>query len=825
MSGQVFLDVILPIAVPTPLTYGVPSELQDQVEVGKRVVVSLGKSKLITGVIYRVHSMAPTAYDVRIIESLLDEEPICNPNQIRLWEWMAEYYCCTLGEVMAAALPAALKLSSETMISVIPDFDEDLYKWSDKEWIVLVALRTAKSMSIRDISILLDQKNVQGIVNDLVEKGAVTSEEELKEKFKPKKTQFLSLSGKYESDEDLNELFADMEKRGAVKQSDALLAYLRLADWDGKASAWVPKNKLTKENGIQNAVLTSLVEKGVLELREVETGRLNKSRIDVEVLSPLSEGQSEALREIQEQWKSKDTVLLHGVTSSGKTELYAHLIRETINEGKQVLFLLPEIALTIQLIERLRKYFGERVGVYHSGYSNNERTEVWRKVLQHKPGDHDIVLGARSAIFLPFNNLGLVIVDEEHESSFKQVDPAPRYNARDMSVVLAKIHKAKVLMGSATPSIETYWNAETDRFGLVTMQSRFGGMELPAVELCDVREELRNKTMNGHFSKYLLDNMHEIIDAGSQVILFQNRRGYSPLWKCQVCSWIPGCARCDVSLTYHKHIHQLKCHYCGYSEKPPEECHLCGSTDLRMIGFGTEKVEEDIEELFPDLTVERMDIDTARSRLNYQKIIAEFETGETKVLVGTRMITKGLDFDNVGLVGILSADKMMNYPDFRSLETAYQLMSQVAGRAGRKGRRGKVVVQTFNPDHWLLKHVVNHDYLGFYKQELSERKKFGYPPFVRLIRIILKHKNDAVVAEAAEFLARGLNGIEGIHVLGPEVPYVPRINNYYLRQFLIKLEKKPAAIEQKEQIWHFTRRFFSQPKFHAVRCVLDVDPA
>jgi primosomal protein N' (replication factor Y) len=689
MSALIYVDIILPIAVPRPLTYLVPEEMHADIAVGKRVVVALGKSKLITGIIYKVQDTAVGNYDYRKIESVLDDEPVCNVHQLKLWEWIATYYCCTLGEVMAAALPSALKLSSETMISIIPEFDEDAYPWSMKESIIIESLKKSGSMSVRDLSVLLDQRNVQGIINDLVEKGAVTSEEELKEKFKPKKTQFVALSTDYQTDDQLNRVFADFEKRNASKQSDALLAYLRLANWDGTSSAWVPKTKLTKESGVTGANLNSLIEKGILDMKEIETGRLNKGPVSIEKLSPLSETQNTALKEIQEHWKEKDTVLLHGVTSSGKTELYAHLIRDTINEGKQVLFLLPEIALTIQLIERLKKYFGQRVGVYHSGYSNNERTEVWRKVLHHKPGDYDIVLGARSAIFLPFENLGLIIVDEEHEHSFKQVEPSPRYHARDMSVVLARIHGARVLLGSATPSIETYWNAESGRYGLVTMQSRFGGMELPFVEICDVREELKNKTMNGHFSKQLTDGISQTIDAGSQVILFQNRRGYSPLWKCHVCGWVPECARCDVSLTYHKQLHQLKCHYCGYNENPPQECRMCGSADLRMIGFGTEKVEEDIAEIFPDIKIERMDIDTARSRQNYQKIISEFENGETHILVGTRMITKGLDFDNVGLVGVLSADKMMNYPDFRSLETAYQLMSQVAGRAGRKGKRGK----------------------------------------------------------------------------------------------------------------------------------------
>ncbi|MEY3399076.1 MAG: primosomal protein, partial [Bacteroidota bacterium] len=541
-----YADVILPLAIPRPLTYAVSDEDVSRARVGCRVVVTLGKSKLLTGVIASVHTNSPEGYSAKMVDSILDDEPIVVPEQISLWSWMASYYCCTIGEVMSAALPAALKLSSETSFSLIPDFADEMYEWNNRQWAVIEAIRNKGSITLKDAADLPGIRSAQAVIKSLIEKGVLVSTEELKEKFRPRMTTFLSLDQSFRTDDALNHLFSEMETRNAKRQSDALLAFLRLASWDGEKVDDVAKPRLAKEPGVTNAAIQSLIDKGILCAAERETGRLPKEAIS-HGLKELSETQQSAYGDIHNHWNTKDVVLLHGVTSSGKTEVYAHLVRDVVASGKQVLFLLPEIALTAQIIERFRHYFGLATGIYHSGYSGDERTEVWKKVLENHPGDHDIVLGARSALFLPFRNLGLIIVDEEHEQSYKQVDPAPRYNARDMAVVLASMHGAKVLLGSATPSVETYWSARSDRFGLVEMTERHGGMELPAVELVDIRDELKQKSMQGHFTSKLIDEIRQTLASGRQVILFQNRRGYTPLWQCQSCGWVPECARCDVS--------------------------------------------------------------------------------------------------------------------------------------------------------------------------------------------------------------------------------------------------------------------------------------
>ncbi|MFM7727356.1 MAG: primosomal protein N', partial [Flavobacteriales bacterium] len=686
-----FADVIVPQALPVPLTYRVPFDWNEHVLVGQRVVVPLGKSKLITGVIRRLHTTGPTNYQAKYIDALLDAHALVGAEQLALWDWMATYYCCTTGDVMNAALPAGLKLSSETKFVLVCEEDES--SLSDNEQAVVRALRARGSMTLDDMADLLAIKQVQPIAKHLVELGWLRSEEEIKEKFRPKTADFLSLSNQYDSEEKLQRLFADLETRRAQKQADALMLFLQLTHWDGKRASELERSKLQK-HGVTAAVVLALVDKEIFTLITREVGRLNADLVPTSPTRELSEAQRNAREAVIQAWSDKDVCLLHGVTSSGKTEVYATLIEETLAQGKQVLFLLPEIALTTQIIQRLRRFFGKRVGVYHSGYSDNERTEVWNKVLSDIPGECDVVLGARSALFLPFNRLGLVIVDEEHEQSFKQHDPSPRYQARDTALWLATRFGAKVLLGSATPSVESYWNAVNGRYGLVELHERFGGLQLPEVVLCDVRKEIKAKTMHGNFTREMITEMQRVIEAGEQIILFQNRRGYAPLWECESCGWVPMCTRCDVSLTYHKFSHQLRCHYCGYTTPPVPACHACGTVDMKMLGFGTEKIEEDLQAHFPDVRIQRMDLDTTRSKSSYRKIISDFESGHTQILVGTQMVTKGLDFDNVSLVGILSADKMMNYPDFRAMERSFQIMLQVSGRAGRKNKRGKVLIQT-----------------------------------------------------------------------------------------------------------------------------------
>jgi primosomal protein N' (replication factor Y) len=816
-----FADIIVPQALPVPLTYRVPYEWNDSMAVGQRVVVPLGKNKLITGIIRTLHSQPPQRYQAKYIDALLDERPLIHPNQLALWDWMASYYCCTLGDVMNAALPAGLKLSSETKFVLVCSDDES--HLPEREAAVIRALRTRGSMTLDDVADLLGLKQVQPYVKRLLEWDWIKSEEELREKYKPKTADFISLGAAYNHNNGLNDLFKELESRRAQKQVDALMTFLQLTHWDGQKPVEIDRVRLQKQ-GVNSAVVNALVEKGIFTMIRREIGRLSADLLHTEPTRALSASQSEAKDSINQSWLDKDICLLHGVTSSGKTEVYASLIEEKLKEGKQVLFLLPEIALTTQIIQRLRKFFGKRVGVYHSGYSDNERTEVWNKVLSDVPGECDIVLGARSALFLPFQRLGLVIVDEEHEQSFKQHDPAPRYQARDTALWLAAKFGAKVLLGSATPSIETYWNAVNGRYGLVKMTERFGGMQLPEVLLCDIRKELKEKTMHSHFTEQLLNEMHQAIERGEQIILFQNRRGYSPLWECESCGWVPMCTRCDVSLTYHKHAHQLKCHYCGYTTQPVPACHACGTMDMKMLGFGTEKIEEDLQAHFPDVRVQRMDLDTTRSKSSYQKIISDFEAGVTRILVGTQMVTKGLDFDNVSLVGILSADKMMNYPDFRSMERSFQIMMQVAGRAGRRNKRGRVLIQTYSPDHWLLDLIVKGDYETFYEREVKERHQFSYPPFVRLMRITLKHKEDAVAMRAAQEIARIIAPVLKEKVLGPERPYIPRINNYFLQQFLVRLDKKPESAAIKATVIQMIRQRIADPDFKQVRLSVDVDP-
>jgi primosomal protein N' (replication factor Y) len=816
-----FADVIVPQALPVPLTYRVPYDWNSHVLVGQRVVVPLGKSKLITGIIRSLHQQGPTTYQAKYIDALLDEHALVRPQQLALWEWMASYYCCTMGDVMNAALPAGLKLSSETQFVLV--IDEDESGWPEREQTVIRTLRSRGTMKLDDIAELLAIKQVQPIVKRLVEAGWLRSEEEIKEKFKPKTADFLALDGLYASEVALQKLFADLESRRAQKQSDALMLFLQLVQWDGNRQPEAERTKLQKL-GVQSAVVSAMIEKGIFISTTREVGRLNAGLLNTAPTRELSQAQMVAKNSILEGWNEKDVCLLHGVTSSGKTEVYASIIEETLALGKQVLFLLPEIALTTQLIDRLRKFFGKRVGVYHSGYSDNERTEVWNKVLSDIPGECDVILGARSALFLPFSRLGLVIVDEEHEQSFKQNDPSPRYQGRDTALWLASRYQAKVLLGSATPSIESYWNAVNGRYSLVELNERFGGMQLPEVVLCDVRKEIKAKTMHNHFTEQLIVEMQRALEAGEQIILFQNRRGYSPLWECESCGWVPMCTRCDVSLTYHKFSHQLRCHYCGYTTAPVPACHACGTVDMKMLGFGTEKIEEDLQVHFPDVRVQRMDFDTTRSKSSYRKIISDFESGQTRILVGTQMVTKGLDFDNVSLVGILSADKMMNYPDFRAMERSFQIMMQVAGRAGRRNKRGKVLIQTYNPEHWLLDMITRGDYRSFYDREVKERYQFVYPPFVRLMRITLKHKDDSVVQRAAQEIQRLLSPVLKDRILGPERPYIPRINNYFLQQFLVRFDKKKESEAIKATVIQMTRLRLADSEFKQVRLSVDVDP-
>lgn len=819
MSEQlaVFVDVIIPVAIPRTLTYRVPKELFDYMQVGVRVIVPLGKTKRYSAIVQKVHDSPPTAYTAKYIETVLDESPILTSKQLKFWKWMSEYYCCTLGEVMGAAMPSSLKLASETKV-VLREEMEDLAmdNLSDKEIRILNALELHKEMDVQEISELLDQKSVLPLINKLIKKGWILSFEELQQKYRPKTEKHYQLTEAFQNDEALEVYIAKMERRRAHKKVEALLAHLRQAP----AYTEMSSRKQILSNGVKSHSIKALVDDQVLQEILVlidpfapteESGR--------EVV--LSEDQTKARKELDVHFADKDVCLLHGVTGSGKTEVYIEMIRDVLESGQQALMLIPEIGLTTQLIQRLEAYFPGEIAVYHSKFNMRERTEVWNEVMQGRPR---LVVGARSSIFLPFQHLQLIIVDEEHESSYKQHHPAPRYQARDSAVVLAKLYGAKVILGSATPSIESYWNAEQGKFGLVEMTERFGGITLPEIFCADLRKEMKRKSLQGHFSYLLREEMQSAFAIDKQVILFQNRRGYAPLWQCHTCGWVPQCERCDVSLTYHKHKNQLNCHYCGYTVDPPKSCKVCGSSDLRNKSFGTEMIEEELQDVFPNAKVMRMDLDTTRSKNAYQKMLEAFDHQEVDVLVGTQMVSKGLDFDHVQLVGILNADMMLNYPDFRAFEKSYQLMSQVAGRAGRRGDRGKVVIQTYDPEHWVIQKVIANDYKGLYQLELLERKQYRYPPFYRLIKITLRHRKEHVVEAASRDFAEWLRVKFGERILGPESPHIARINNQYLRQILIKLERTSSPTKLKKGIIDLQNEFMSLPDYKQVRIILDVDP-
>lgn len=818
-----FVDVVLPLAIPNLLTYRVPRELEEEVMVGQRIVVQLGKSKLYTALIRKIHSTAPVRYEAKYIETVLDDKPIVNVAQFKLWQWIASYYMCTVGEVMNAALPSSLKLASETKVMIDDDWDGLVDDLGDKAFIVVEALQVQETLTLKDISDILGQKSVQPIINQLVDAGVVITEEDMKRKYRPKVVEYVNLSPHAREEENLRNILDDLEKR-APKQMEMLMTFLKMSKhFEGERNR-VKKLDLQKSVDATASLTNTLVKKDVFQIEEEQVGRIDDGSGAVQPSFDLSEDQLQAFKEIKQCFEEKDITLFHGVTSSGKTEVYVKLIEEHLKKGEQVLFLLPEIALTTQLINRLRKFFGARVGVYHSRFNQNERVEVWNDVLKQERGKYDIVIGPRSALFLPFSKLGLIIVDEEHESSFKQFDPAPRYNARDMAIVLSGIHGAKVLLGSATPSIETYWNTEQDRYGKVVLKKRFGGVQMPEILCADIREEKKRKTMKSIFSSFLLEEIETVLKESGQVILFQNRRGYSPLWQCNVCGWIPNCTRCDVSLTYHKYSHNLKCHYCGYSTSPPSTCGACGSSDLKMLGYGTEKIEEELATFFPKAKIARMDLDTTRSKNAYQNLILDFEDHKIDVLVGTQMVTKGLDFDNVRLVGILNADQMLKFPDFRSFERSYQLMAQVSGRSGRKGARGKVIIQTYTPDHWIIEQVINNNYEAMYNQEIFERKNYYYPPFYRLIYLTLKHRDRQVIYNAANHLAQELKKAFGNRVLGPEMPYVSKIYNKYIYEIKIKLERDASPAKFKEMLSEKIIGFNAMPDYKRVQVGIDVDP-
>jgi primosomal protein N' (replication factor Y) len=821
-----FVEVLLPLPVPGTFTYRVPFDLNDQVEKWTRVVVQFGKKKIYTAIIINIHQTPPNQYSVKYILSVIDQQPIMNPIQYNFWKWIASYYMSEMGEVMNVAIPSALKLASESNVVLNPDFDGNYDILPEKEYLIAEALDIQKKLSVTEIENIVEQKKVIPLLKSLIEKNVILMEEELKERFRPRQETFLKLTPEYKNEKKLQELFSRLEKK-AFRQVEVLMAYISLSGFGMEKEKPVKKAKLLGKVKNGTGAIQALVKKQVLESYQSIVSRLEDASAKEKVEDiELTEEQHRSLSEIQEGFKKEQVVLFHGVTSSGKTEIYIKLIEEAIKKGKQVLYLLPEIALTTQIISRLRKYFGDKVGVYHSKYNEQERVEIWNQVKKEDPSDKkfQIILGPRSALFLPFTNLGLVIVDEEHDYSFKQFDPAPRYHARDAAIYLANLHHAYTLLGTATPSLESFFNTQTGKYHLVALTKRYGGIQLPEIFVADIKKETRQRTMKSHFSSFLMKHIDEALEKGEQVILFQNRRGYSLRLECDTCNWMPECKNCDVTLIYHKHNNQLKCHYCGYSRRVPERCDSCGSTHLKMKGFGTEKLEDELAIYYPDAKIKRMDLDTTRSKFAYQNIIRDFENRQIDILVGTQMVTKGLDFDNVSIVGIMNADNMISFPDFRSYERSYQLMEQVSGRAGRKNKQGKVIIQTYNPYHSVIQDVIAHNYHSMYQSQILERRNFKYPPFYRLIHLTLKHKDARVLNEGARELAVILREKMGNRILGPEYPLIARVKNLYIKRILIKLERNENLNTNKEQILGMLDTYRSLPLYKSIRIQIDVDP-
>ena len=825
-----FVDVILPLPLEARFTYRVPQSLNGKIRFGMRVIVPFGSNKLYAAVVERVHEEAPKQFSVKYVLDVMDERPVVSEAQYRLWRWISEYYMCTIGEVMAAALPSALRLASETKVKIHPDFDGDVTVLTPYEMNVMELLLHRETMTVAEVGKSLQVAKVMPIIKSLVDKHAVITDEEIRNPYKPKKETVVSLVPPYDREPAFMELLDRLNaKSTTAPQADTLLAFMMLTR-EGKRyrfDAAIPKSTLSKAENINPSSLQTLLKKGILKSEERVISRLVDISAEHTAEVHLSVPQDNAYQQIKHHFEKFPVTLLHGVTGSGKTEIYIKLIDEVLKQGKQVLYLLPEIALTSQIVNRLRKYFGEKVGVYHSRFNEYERVEIWDRVLsggeQDDSAKYQLILGARSALLLPYKNLGLIIVDEEHDSSYKQVDPAPRYHARDAAVMLGQIHGAKVLLGTATPSVESYFNVQLHKFGLVELMQRYAESRLPDIYTVNMNLATKRHEVQGLFSHFLIEQMAMALERKEQIILFQNRRGYAVRMICHTCESMPKCQYCDVTLTYHKKTNLLKCHYCGYAIEVPHECPTCHSTDIEMKGFGTEQVEDTLAEIFPEARIARMDMDTTRSKNAYQQIITDFEEHKTDILVGTQMVTKGLDFDRVSVVGILNADALISFPDFRAFERAFQLLSQVSGRAGRKEVPGKVVIQTFQPNHPALKYVESNDFAAMYHSQIEERMRFHLPPATRMVKITLKHPEEQTVLAAAIQLQGMLREAFAGSVMGPAAPLVSRIQNYYLQDFWLKLSRDHSLAAKKQLLAEVLRQFKQIPEFKKVRCVVNVD--
>ena len=813
-----FVDVILPLPLDNRFTYSISKDETNFLQAGIRVAVPFGKSKVYTGIIAEVHDRAPEVYEAKPISQILDEAPLVTSQQLKFWSWIASYYMCTEGEVMRAALPGAFILESESIVQLQKEAEIIESELKDDEFLVVEALQNQSSLKIKEVEALLDRKSVLPVLNRLMAKDIVVLSQEIYEQYKPKRVRYIKLHENHESEDAMHQLLDELSR--AHKQREVVLNYFSIK---ARSTRPISAKELQKSSGVTASTLKSLVKKNIFQEYYIKEDRVGFDGEITRKHIEFNEYQLKAFGQIKASFEEKTVCLLHGVTSSGKTEIYLKLIEEVLNEGKQALYLLPEIALTTQLINRLQAYFGDKVLVFHSKYSMNERVEVYQNVL-NAGDDSKVVIGARSAIFLPFQKLGLIIVDEEHEATFKQYDPAPRYHARDAAVVLANFFKAKTLMGSATPSLESFFNAEHNKYGFAELSRRFGDVLMPEIEIVDIKDKHRKKRMTGHFSDRLLKEIEESLAEGEQVILFQNRRGFSPILECNTCGHSPQCPNCDVSLTYHSHSNQLRCHYCGYHIAMQQRCMACHSDDVSTKGFGTEQIETELKALFPDHKIGRMDQDTTRGKHGYEKIITAFEDLEIDILVGTQMLTKGLDFRNVNLVGVMNADNLLNFPDFRAHERSFQLMLQVAGRAGRTKKRGKVLVQSYNPHHQIIQQVSTNDYAGMYKEQLQERYNYKYPPYFRLVRLSLKSRDFSKTNEAADWIAKAMQNVFKQHVLGPEFPPVARIRNEYYKNIMLKIPQNQSLGKTKSVLQKILISFNAISAYRSVRVIVNVDP-
>ncbi len=815
-DSNIFVTVLLPLAIPKPYTYRVPRELVDDVAFGVRVEVQFGKNKIYSAVVIDVHSAAPDKYEAKEIISVIDKEAIITRTQLKFWQWMASYYCCTLGEVMNAALPGGLRLDSETTLLLHPLFDGNADLLTDREYLIYEALTIQPELTIEQVHKILNIKTIRPVIYALIEKRVVIIKEELKTKYKPKTVTAVRLQEPYRSDETkLSEAFEKVEKKSS-RQLEALIAFIQIA----KNQDFILAQEIYEKADVDSTVLKALEKKGIFEVFKKEISRIGIFDDDTNESPPLSTQQERAIGEIKELFKEKSTVLLHGVTGSGKTRVYVEMMQEALARGEQCLYLLPEIALTTQIISRLQKVFGDDIVVYHSKCSDAERVELWRKALEGKP----IMMAARSGLFLPFSKLGLIIVDEEHDASFKQIEPSPRYNARDSAIVLSQIHGGKVLLGTATPAVETYYNAKAGKYGLVRMSERFGGLQLPEIIFANTIKDPKSKAKID-FTNELIDALKLAFSSKEQSIVFQNRRGYAPYLQCDACAWKADCENCDVSLTYHKGANSLRCHYCGHHAFVPKVCPACGSNKLNIKGMGTEKVEDELKIFLPDADIGRMDTDTIKTKNAHAQIINDFEEKRLDILVGTQMVTKGLDFDNVSLVGVVNADSLLYFPDFRAGERAFQMLMQVAGRAGRKHKRGRVIVQTSNPKHPVLQEVQKGEYNAFFNREIQERRDFQYPPFFRLIKVTLRHKKPEVVNDASRLYAEMLKKHLGKRVVGPALPNPARVRSYYLMDIMVKLERDAQKISfAKDLLMECIIDLKKHVGLSTIEVLIDVDP-